>query len=153
MRVLTIGGGPGGLYSGILLKKAFPDAEVRILERNQADDTFGWGVVFSDETLSGFEDADAESFKEIRSNFAYWSDIETFYPGGRILSTGHGFCGLSRKKQKLWASTAPGAPGSGPTTGTPPEMLRGDDDEMAPPMMDADFDGAPPPGGAEPLCG
>ena len=56
--------------------------------------------------------------------------------------------GLSRKKQKLWASTAPGAPGSGPTTGTPPEMLRGDDDEMAPPMMDADFSGAPPPGGA-----
>ena len=98
MRVLTIGGGPGGLYSGILLKKAFPEAEIRILERNQADDTFGWGVVFSDETLSGFEEADAESFKEIRSNFAYWSDIETFYPGGRVLSTGHGFCGLSRKK-------------------------------------------------------
>ncbi len=98
MRVLTIGGGPGGLYSGILLKKAFPEAEVRILERNQADDTFGWGVVFSDETLSGFEDADAESFQEIRSNFAYWSDIETFYPGGRVLSTGHGFCGLSRKR-------------------------------------------------------
>ena len=98
MRVLTIGGGPGGLYSGILLKKAFPEVEVRILERNQPDDTFGWGVVFSDETLSGFEEADAESFREIRSNFAYWSDIETFYPGGRVLSTGHGFCGLSRKK-------------------------------------------------------
>ena len=98
MRVLSIGGGPGGLYSGILLKKAFPDAEVRILERNQPDDTFGWGVVFSDETLSGFEEADAESFQEIRSNFAYWSDIETFYPGGRMLSTGHGFCGLSRKR-------------------------------------------------------
>ena len=78
MRILTIGGGPGGLYSGILLKKAFPEVEVRILERNQADDTFGWGVVFSDETLSGFEEADAESFREIRSNFAYWSDIETF---------------------------------------------------------------------------
>ncbi|MCH2103880.1 MAG: bifunctional salicylyl-CoA 5-hydroxylase/oxidoreductase [Planctomycetes bacterium] len=98
MRVLTIGGGPGGLYAGILLKKAFPDAEIRVLERNRADDTFGWGVVFSDETLSGFEEADAESFQEIRSNFAYWSDIETFYPGGRALSTGHGFCGLSRKK-------------------------------------------------------
>ncbi|MCH2105055.1 MAG: bifunctional salicylyl-CoA 5-hydroxylase/oxidoreductase [Planctomycetes bacterium] len=98
MRVLTIGGGPGGLYSGILLKKAFPEAEIRVVERNQADDTFGWGVVFSDETLSGFEEADAESFREIRSNFAYWSDIETFYPGGRALSTGHGFCGLSRKK-------------------------------------------------------
>jgi len=98
MRVLTIGGGPGGLYAGILLKKAFPSAEIRVLERNRADDTFGWGVVFSDETLSGFEEADAESFREIRSNFAYWSDIETFYPGGRALSTGHGFCGLSRKK-------------------------------------------------------
>ncbi len=98
MRVLAIGGGPGGLYSGILLKKAFPEVEVRILERNQADDTFGWGVVFSDETLSGFEEADAESFREIRSNFAHWSDIETFYPGGRVLSTGHGFSGLARKK-------------------------------------------------------
>jgi len=98
MRVLIIGGGPGGLYSGILLKKAFPKTEVRILERNQPGDTFGWGVVFSDETLSGFEEADAQSFREIRSNFAYWSDIDTIYPGGRVLSTGHGFCGLSRKK-------------------------------------------------------
>ena len=98
MRVLCIGGGPGGLYSGILLKKAFPEVEVRILERNQADDTFGWGVVFSDETLSGFEEADSESFREITANFAHWTDIETFYPGGRVLSTGHGFSGLARKK-------------------------------------------------------
>ena len=65
MKIVSIGGGPGGLYFAILMKKAFPDVEIVVHERNRADDTFGWGVVFSDETLSGFEEADPESYREI----------------------------------------------------------------------------------------
>ena len=61
MRIVAIGGGPAGLYFGILMKKAFPEVEIEILERNRPDDTFGFGVVFSDETLSFFDDADADS--------------------------------------------------------------------------------------------
>ncbi len=98
MKIVSIGGGPGGLYFAILMKKAYPDAEIVVHERNRADDTFGWGVVFSDETLSGFEDADAESFREITTSFRYWGDIETYYGGTCVRSTGHGFCGMSRKK-------------------------------------------------------
>jgi anthraniloyl-CoA monooxygenase len=75
MRIVSIGGGPAGLYSAILFKQAFPDARVRVLERNRADDTFGWGVVFSEETLSHFGDADRESYDAIRSAFTYWDDI------------------------------------------------------------------------------
>lgn len=98
MKITCLGGGPAGLYFAILMKKAFPDTEITVLERNKPDDTFGWGVVFSDETLGNFEKADPESFAEIRKNFAYWSDIETFYHGEMVRSSGHGFCGLSRKK-------------------------------------------------------
>lgn len=98
MKITCLGGGPGGLYFALLMKKAFPDAAITVLERNKADDTFGWGVVFSDETLGNFEKADPESFAEIRKSFAYWSDIETFYRGEMVRSTGHGFCGLSRKR-------------------------------------------------------
>ena len=98
MRVACIGGGPGGLYAALLLKKAHPAATVVVHERNRPDDTFGWGVVFSDETLGGFEEADPESFAEITRSFAYWSDIETYYADTCVTSTGHGFCGLSRKR-------------------------------------------------------
>ena len=98
MKIVSIGGGPGGLYFAILMKKAFPDVEFVVHERHRPDDTFGWGVVFSDETLSGFEDADAESFREITTSFRYWGDIETYYGGECVTSTGHGFCGMSRKK-------------------------------------------------------
>jgi anthraniloyl-CoA monooxygenase len=102
MRIACIGGGPAGLYFAILARKAFPDAEVDVYERNRSDDTFGWGVVFSDETLSGFERADPESMAAIRRQFAFWTDIETYLevaPGTLecVRSTGHGFCGLSRK--------------------------------------------------------
>ncbi len=102
MRVACIGGGPAGLYFSILLKKVRPEAEVVVYERNKPDDTFGWGVVFSDETLGGFEQADPESYAEIRRRFATWTDIETFLEvaPGRVecvRSTGHGFCGLARK--------------------------------------------------------
>ncbi|MDZ4773947.1 MAG: bifunctional salicylyl-CoA 5-hydroxylase/oxidoreductase [Planctomycetota bacterium] len=98
MNIASIGGGPAGLYFAILMKKAFPDAKIEVFERNRSDDTFGWGVVFSDETLSNFEEADPESFAEIRQQFRYWGDIETWYGDTCVRSTGHGFCGMSRKK-------------------------------------------------------
>ena len=97
MRIASIGGGPAGLYFAILMKKAYPDAEIRVLERNRADDTFGWGVVFSDETLGNFEQADPESMARIKASFRYWGNIENHYRGEVVTSTGHGFCGLSRK--------------------------------------------------------
>jgi anthraniloyl-CoA monooxygenase len=98
LRIACMGGGPGGLYFALLMKKAFPEVEVRVLERNRADDAFGWGVVFSNETLGGFEQADPESYRAITESFAYWDDIETWYGGTSVRSTGHGFCGLSRKR-------------------------------------------------------
>ena len=81
MKIVCIGGGPAGLYFAILMKKALPGAEITVYERNRPDDTFGWGVVFSDETLGDFERADPESFAEITASFRYWKDIETFYGG------------------------------------------------------------------------
>jgi len=98
MKIVCIGGGPAGLYFSILMKKANPLHEIVIYERNKLNDTFGWGVVFSDETLGIFERADAESLAEIRRNFAYWSDIDVFFRGQHVRSTGHGFCGMARVK-------------------------------------------------------
>ena len=92
-----IGGGPAGLYFAILAKKQHPEDKITVFERNQPDDTFGFGVVFSDETLSFFREADAESYNEIISHFAYWDEIETRYDGQVIRTSGHGFCGMSRK--------------------------------------------------------
>ncbi len=97
MKIASIGGGPAGLYFSILMKKAYPETEITVCERNSADDTFGWGVVFSDETLGNFEAADAQSFQEIRSQFRYWREIETYYRDTCIVSSGHGFAALSRK--------------------------------------------------------
>jgi len=101
MRVLSIGGGPAGLYFAILMKKSFPGVEIDVVERNRANDTFGWGVVFSDETLGRFESADEETYVEICSHFRYWRDIETYVGGEKIVSTGHGFAALSRQKLLL----------------------------------------------------
>ncbi|MCB9886556.1 MAG: bifunctional salicylyl-CoA 5-hydroxylase/oxidoreductase [Planctomycetes bacterium] len=98
MKIACIGGGPASLYFALLAKKRLPSAEIDVYEQNKPDDTFGWGVVFSDETLGKFGDADAESYAEIRRNFAYWTDIDTFYGGAKTVSTGHGFCGLARVK-------------------------------------------------------
>lgn len=98
MKIVCIGGGPAGLYFSILMKKAFPEVRIDVYERNKPDDTFGWGVVFSDETLDNFEEADPESYRTIRDSFAYWSDIETYYADTCVRSTGHGFCGLARKR-------------------------------------------------------
>lgn len=77
MKIACLGGGPAGLYFAILMKKAFPTAEVVVHERNRAEDTFGFGVVFSDETLGNFELADEPTYREIRQLFRYWGDIET----------------------------------------------------------------------------
>jgi anthraniloyl-CoA monooxygenase len=98
MKIVSIGGGPAGLFFSILMKKAFPDVEIEVHERNRADDTFGWGVVFSAETLGRLEAADPPSLERIRASFRYWDDIDTFVdaPDMGIRSTGHGFCGMSR---------------------------------------------------------
>ncbi|MEZ5331804.1 MAG: FAD-dependent monooxygenase [Thermoanaerobaculia bacterium] len=97
MRIVCLGGGPAGLYFALLMKKRFPQATLRVIERNRPDDTFGWGVVFSDETLGTFEQADPESYRRIQEGFRSWRDIETWYRDTCVRSTGHGFAALSRK--------------------------------------------------------
>ena len=97
MKITVIGGGPGGLYFSILLKKAIPDCEINIYERNKSDDSFGFGVVFSDETLSEFLTRDPQSYELIRSKFAYWDDLDIVRNGEKVRVTGNGFCGCSRK--------------------------------------------------------
>ncbi len=101
MKIVSIGGGPAGLYFAILMKKAYSDVKVTVFERNRPEDTFGWGVVFSDETLGQFEEADAESFAAITAHFKTWRNIETTYRGVCTVSTGHGFAALSRKQLLL----------------------------------------------------
>ena len=98
MRVNVLGGGPAGLYLSILLKKRDPRAAVRIVERNPEGQTWGWGVVFSDETLGNLEEADAESYRAITDAFVRWSAIEVRARGETHRSGGHGFCGLSRRQ-------------------------------------------------------
>src|SRR3954466_4539383 len=98
MKVAVIGGGPAGVYFPLLMKKANPGHEVVILERNAPDTTFGWGVVFSDQTLGNFKAADPESFQEIFDNFARWDDIDIHAKGRTITSGGHGFAGIARMK-------------------------------------------------------
>ena len=97
MKISVIGGGPGGLYFSILTKKAQPDCQIDVYERNKADDSFGFGVVFSDETLSEFLTKDPESYELIRSKFAYWDDLDVARDGEVVRITGNGFCGCSRK--------------------------------------------------------
>ena len=96
MRIDVIGGGPAGLYSAILLKKSFSDAQIEVVERNRADDTFGFGIVLSDETLGNLRAADPESHADIAANFAYWDDIFVQYQGRVMKSSGHGFSGIRR---------------------------------------------------------
>ncbi|MES2543327.1 MAG: FAD-dependent monooxygenase [Bacteroidota bacterium] len=97
VRITVIGGGPGGLYFSILAKKAMPDCQIDIYERNKADDSFGFGVVFSDETLGEFLTRDTKSYELIRSKFAYWDDIAVARDGEIVSVSGNGFCGCSRK--------------------------------------------------------
>ncbi|CAN1498934.1 salicylyl-CoA 5-hydroxylase [Flavobacteriaceae bacterium] len=97
MKISVIGGGPGGLYFSILLKKAIPTCEIDIYERNKPDDSFGFGVVFSDETLSEFLMRDPKSYDLIRSKFAYWDALDVARDGEIVRISGNGFCGCSRK--------------------------------------------------------
>src|SRR5438874_4800603 len=97
MRIVSIGGGPAGLYFALLMKKADPAHDIVVVERNRADDTFGFGVVFSDATLEGFAEADRETSEEIAKSFAHWDDIDIHYRGEVLTSTGHGFSGMSRQ--------------------------------------------------------
>src|ERR1700722_11344871 len=101
MKVAIIGGGPAGLYAAILLKKQRPQAEITVYERNRADDTFGFGVVFSDATLDNFEKYDAPSYRRITQEFAYWDDIAVHFRGTVHRVGGNGFCGCSRRKLLL----------------------------------------------------
>jgi anthraniloyl-CoA monooxygenase len=96
MKVHIVGGGPAGLYFAILMKKAWPQTRITVFERNRPDDTFGFGVVFSDQTLEAFESYDRETYRQIVGHFAYWDDIEIHFRGTTHRIGGNGFCGTSR---------------------------------------------------------
>ncbi len=98
MRIVCIGGGPAGLYFGLLMKKLRPEHAVTVIERNKPYDTFGWGVVFSDAMMSAMRAADPESAAEIADAFNHWDDIELVFKGSRQRTTGHGFIGIGRKQ-------------------------------------------------------
>jgi anthraniloyl-CoA monooxygenase len=98
MRVEIVGGGPAGLYLGILLKKADRTAEVRVVERNAPDATFGWGVVFSEETLGSLRDADPETHLAITDTFARWDRVDIRYRGRELRSRGHSFSAIARMR-------------------------------------------------------
>ena len=97
MRIAVVGGGPAGLYFAILMKKARPAAQITVFERNRPDDTFGFGVVFSDATLDTFERYDTPSYERITREFAYWDDIAVHFKGTVHRIGGNGFCGCSRR--------------------------------------------------------
>jgi anthraniloyl-CoA monooxygenase len=97
MRVAVIGGGPAGLYFAILLKRDRPQTRITVVERNHPDDTFGFGVVFSVQTLDSFAAADPASYRSIVENFAYWDDVEIHVRGTAHRIGGNGFCGCSRR--------------------------------------------------------
>jgi anthraniloyl-CoA monooxygenase len=98
MRIAVLGGGPGGLYFAALAKQLDARHDITVWERNAADDTFGFGVVFSDETLGGIEHADKEIFSAMRREFARWDDIDVHFRGSTFTSGGHGFAAMSRKR-------------------------------------------------------
>jgi anthraniloyl-CoA monooxygenase len=98
MRIVCIGGGPAGLYFGLLMKKLHPAHAITVVERNRPYDTFGWGVVFSDATMAAMRRWDPETAAEIEEAFNHWDDIEVWIEGTRQRTTGHGFVGIGRKK-------------------------------------------------------
>jgi len=98
MRIAVAGGGPGGLYFAALARQLLPDTEITVWERNSADDTFGFGVVFSDETLGGIESADPVIYQQMEREFARWDDIDVHHQGEVLTSGGHGFAAMSRRR-------------------------------------------------------
>jgi anthraniloyl-CoA monooxygenase len=101
MKVACLGGGPAGLYFAISMKLRDPSHEMVVIERNKANDTFGWGVVLSDDALSRMQENDPKSTEAIRSHFAYWDDIAVVHKGRRTVSGGHGFAGIGRKQMLI----------------------------------------------------
>jgi anthraniloyl-CoA monooxygenase len=101
VKVAVLGAGPAGLYFAISMKRRNPAHEITVIERNRADDTFGWGVVLSEETLENIAANDAVSAAWIREYFAHWDDIAVIHRGERTVSTGHGFCGIGRRRLLL----------------------------------------------------
>lgn len=97
-RIVCVGGGPAGLYSANLLRQALPDVLIEVHERNRPDDTCGWVVVFSDQTMGNLAAADPRSHAAIRAHSHHWDDIEIHIRGRRFVSGGHGFCGISRPR-------------------------------------------------------
>jgi len=98
MKIVCIGGGPAGLYFGLLMKRLNPSHDISVVERNRPYDTFGWGVVFSDATMDNMRQWDRETADAIEASFAHWDDIELQFKGRTIRSGGHGFVGIGRKK-------------------------------------------------------
>jgi anthraniloyl-CoA monooxygenase len=98
MRIAVIGGGPGGLYFSSLVKQLDPQADITVWERNAPDDTFGFGVVFSDQTLSGIKASDQSVFEDMGRSFAYWDDVDVDIDGVRFTVAGNGFAAMSRKE-------------------------------------------------------
>jgi anthraniloyl-CoA monooxygenase len=98
VRIVVVGGGPGGLYAALLLKRRHPEAVITVHERNRPDDTFGWGVVLSDQTVDNLRAADPESGRAIAAALHRWDDIAVHFGGQTIRSGGHGFAGIGRKQ-------------------------------------------------------
>jgi anthraniloyl-CoA monooxygenase len=98
MKIVCIGGGPAGLYFGLLMKRLNPAHDITVVERNRPYDTFGWGVVFSDATMDNMRQWDRDTADAIEASFAHWDDIELQFKGRIIRSGGHGFVGIGRKK-------------------------------------------------------
>ncbi|GAB4353788.1 MAG: bifunctional salicylyl-CoA 5-hydroxylase/oxidoreductase [Oricola sp.] len=101
MKILCLGGGPAGLYFAISMKLRDSSHEVTVLERNRANDTFGWGVVLSDDALERMQENDPKSTGAIRDHFAYWDDIAVVHKGVRTVTGGHGFAGIGRKQMLI----------------------------------------------------
>jgi anthraniloyl-CoA monooxygenase len=98
LRIVCVGGGPAGLFFSIVVKTALPAAEVTVFERNRPDDTFGWGVVFSDQTLGNIAAADPPTYERIVAGFVHWDEIDVHFRGRTIRAGGQGFAGIARKR-------------------------------------------------------